>query len=92
MQSDRLKHVFGLLNTLDSLCLVLGIDVKQTVDEIHPSLGNDSEGMKNVSNDTIEQLRTSIQQLRELKLQRMQRVQRDLNKFLVSLKLFFLNL
>ncbi|GFZ15242.1 microtubule associated protein (MAP65/ASE1) family protein [Actinidia rufa] len=82
--SDRLKHVFGLLNTLNSLCLVLGIDVKQTVNEIHPSLGNDSEGMKNINNETIEQLGTSIQQLRELKLQRMQRLQ-DLASSLLEL-------
>ncbi|XP_057476328.1 65-kDa microtubule-associated protein 3-like isoform X2 [Actinidia eriantha] len=83
-KSDRLKHMFGLLNTLDSLCLVLGIDVKQTINEIHPSLGNDSEGMKNINNDTIEQLGTSIQQLRELKLQRMQRLQ-DLASSLLEL-------
>ena len=89
MQGDCLERVFDLLNTLDLLCLVLGIDFKQTVNEIHPSLGNDSKGTKNISNDTIDQLGTAIQQLRELKLQRMQRVQRDLNKFLVSLKLFF---
>lgn len=73
-QSDRLNHVLDLLNTLNSLCLVLGIDFKQTVTEVHPSLGNNSEGTKNMSNETIERLTVAIQRLREVKLQRMQRV------------------
>ncbi|PSS33152.1 Microtubule-associated protein [Actinidia chinensis var. chinensis] len=71
-QGDRLERVFDLLNTLDLLCLVLGIDFKQTVNEIHPSLGNDSKGTKNISNDTIDQLGTAanlsfeISQLQDL--------------------------
>ncbi|XP_052186489.1 65-kDa microtubule-associated protein 3-like [Diospyros lotus] len=74
-KSDRLKHVLDLLNTLNSQCLVLGMDFKQTVNEVHPSLGNDSEGSKNISNDTIERLSTAIQRFREVKIQRMQRLQ-----------------
>ncbi|GFY81967.1 microtubule associated protein (MAP65/ASE1) family protein [Actinidia rufa] len=74
-KSDRLKHVLDLLNTLNSLCLVLGIDFKETVTEVHPSLGNDYEGMKNMSNETIERLATAIQRLREIKIKRMQRLQ-----------------
>lgn len=74
-KSDRLNHVLDLLNTLNSLCLVLGIDFKQTVTEVHPSLGNDSEGTKNMSNETIERLTIAIQRFREVKLQRMQRLQ-----------------
>ncbi|PSS32421.1 Microtubule-associated protein [Actinidia chinensis var. chinensis] len=74
-KSDRVKHVLDLLNTLNSLCLVLGIDFKETVIEVHPSLGNDYEGTKNMSNETIEQLTTAIQRLREIKIKRMQRLQ-----------------
>ena len=86
MQSDRLKHVLDLLNTLNSLCLVLGIDFKETITEVHPSLGNDYEGMKNMSNETIEQLTTAIQRLREIKIKRMQRVNTVYNHFLVTSK------
>ncbi|KAF5959891.1 hypothetical protein HYC85_001100 [Camellia sinensis] len=71
-KSDRLKHVLDLLNTLNSLCLVLGIDFKETVNEVHHSLGNNSEGTTNISNDTIEQLGIVIQRLRKVKIQRMQ--------------------
>lgn len=77
MQSSRLKTVQEHLCTLESLCLVLGFDFKQTVLGIHPSLG-DLEGPKSVSNDTIQQLAVAIQQLREIKLQRMQKVNKDL--------------
>ncbi|CAK9184954.1 unnamed protein product, partial [Ilex paraguariensis] len=73
-KSDRLKQVLEHMNTLNSLCLVLGMDFKQTVNEVHPSLG-ESEGTKNISNDTIEQLAAAIQKWREVKLQRMQRLQ-----------------
>ena len=86
MQSDRLNHVLDLLNTLNSLCLVLGIDFKETVAEVHPSLGNDSEGTKNMSNETIERLATAIQRLREIKIKRMQRVNTIYNHFLVTSK------
>lgn len=73
-KSDRLNLVLDQLNSLNSLCLVLGMDFKHTVSEVHPSLG-DSECAKNISNDTIEQLASAIQKLREVKLQRMQRLQ-----------------
>ncbi|XP_058205730.1 65-kDa microtubule-associated protein 3-like [Rhododendron vialii] len=83
-KSDRLKHVLDLLNTLKSLCSVLGIDFKQTANEVHPSLGNDCEGPKNPSKDFIVQLGTAIQQLREVKIKRMQQLQ-DLATSLLEL-------
>ncbi|KAL3521451.1 hypothetical protein ACH5RR_019600 [Cinchona calisaya] len=82
-KSDRLKKVLDHLNTLNSLCSVLGMDFKQTVGEVHPSLG-ESEGTKNISNDTIEQLAAAIQSFREIKMQRMQRLQ-DLATSLLEL-------
>lgn len=72
VQSDRLKQVQDHMCTLNSLCLVLGMDFKQTISEVHPSL--DSEGFKNISNGTIELLAAAIQRLRGVKIQRMQRV------------------
>lgn len=59
------------LNSLYSLCIVLGLDFKKVVNRIHPSL-EEAESSKNISNSTIEKLGTAIQQLREIKLQRMQ--------------------
>jgi F-type H+-transporting ATPase subunit beta/protein regulator of cytokinesis 1 len=52
---------------------VLGIDFKQTVYEVHPSLG-EADGSKNLSNSTIERLASAVNGLREMKVQRMQKV------------------
>ncbi|XP_057446426.1 65-kDa microtubule-associated protein 3-like isoform X2 [Lotus japonicus] len=73
-KSDRLKKVQEHLYTLNSLCSVLGLNFKQTASGVHPSLGN-SEGSKSVNNDTIGKLVVAIQELREVKLQRMQKLQ-----------------
>ncbi|XP_022736876.1 65-kDa microtubule-associated protein 3-like [Durio zibethinus] len=71
---DRLKQVQDHLNLLNSLCSVIGMDFKLTVTEVHPSLV-DSEGFRSISNNTIGQLATLINKLREVKIQRMQRLQ-----------------
>ncbi|XP_028796529.1 65-kDa microtubule-associated protein 3-like [Neltuma alba] len=71
---ERLKKVQDHLCTLKSLCSVLGMDFKQIVSNIHPSLG-ENEGPKSVTNDTIQQLAAAIHNLREVKLQRMQKLQ-----------------
>ncbi|KAF8008692.1 hypothetical protein BT93_K2373 [Corymbia citriodora subsp. variegata] len=73
-KSNRLKQIQDHMCTLNSLCMVLGLDFKPTVSEVHFSLGN-AEGSKDISNSTIEQLASMIQNLREIKLQRMQRLQ-----------------
>jgi len=73
MQSERLKKVQAQMYTLNSLCSVLGLDFKQTVSGVHPSLGI-SEGPRTVNSETINQLAIAIQELRKVKLQRMQRV------------------
>ena len=72
LQCERLKRVHEYLNYLYSGCSVLGLDFKQTVSEIHPRLG-EPEG-KDISNGTIEQLRTAIQRMKEVKTQRKQQV------------------
>ncbi|KAL0921045.1 hypothetical protein M5K25_008075 [Dendrobium thyrsiflorum] len=64
-KADRLKQVLEHLSTLNTLCLVLGIDFKQTVMEVHPSL-DETEGSKIVSNEVIDRLASVIQSLREL--------------------------
>uniref|UniRef100_A0A0D9WJH0 Uncharacterized protein n=1 Tax=Leersia perrieri TaxID=77586 RepID=A0A0D9WJH0_9ORYZ len=73
-KAERLKQVMEYLKTLHSLCEVLGLDFKQTVSEIHPSL-DEAGGSRNISNTTIEMLALAIQRLRETKMQRMQKLQ-----------------
>ena len=72
-KTDRLNHVSNLLNTVSSLCKVLGIDFNKTVTKIHPSLGNDFEGTKSLTNKTIMGLENTIQRLRGIKMKRIQR-------------------
>ncbi|KAJ3695716.1 hypothetical protein LUZ60_001093 [Juncus effusus] len=74
-KSERLKKVMMQLKTLNSLCLILGLDFEETVREVHPSLDQESEGSKNISNETIERLESSIQSLKEIKIQRMHKIQ-----------------
>jgi Ase1/PRC1/MAP65 family protein len=62
---------------------VLGIDFKQTVYEVHPSLG-EAEGSKNLSNTTIERLASAVNRLREVKVQRMQKVRISSNPSKIS--------
>ncbi|OAY69667.1 65-kDa microtubule-associated protein 3, partial [Ananas comosus] len=71
-KSDRLKKVMDHLKSLNLLCEVLGIDFKQTVSDVHPSLDG-VEVSKNMSNETIQRLASAIEKLREIKLQRMQK-------------------
>ena len=64
--------MLDLLNTVSSLCKVLGIDFSKTVTKIHPNLGNDFEGTKSLTNKTIMGLTNTIQRLRGIKMKRMQ--------------------
>lgn len=73
-KDDRLKQVLEHISTLTTLCAVLGIDFKQTLMEVHPSLG-DAQGSTVVSNEVIEKLASVINGLRKVKLQRMQKLQ-----------------
>ncbi|XP_042512137.1 65-kDa microtubule-associated protein 3-like [Macadamia integrifolia] len=82
-KGKRLKQVLDHLNTLSSLCLVLGIDFKGTINEVQPGL-DDSEGTKNLSDDTIERLAAAIQALRKIKIERVLKLQ-DLATTLLEL-------
>ncbi|XP_074565732.1 65-kDa microtubule-associated protein 3-like [Curcuma longa] len=73
-KSDRLKQIMDHLSTLNALCSVLGVDFKETIREIHPSL-DDAEASKSVCSATIERLATAIGRLREIKIKRMQKLQ-----------------
>ncbi|KAL3536942.1 hypothetical protein ACH5RR_000308 [Cinchona calisaya] len=82
-KSNRLKQVLDHLNTLNSLCLVLGLDFKLTVSEIHPTL-DDSSGAKSITLHSIERLSIAIRKLKDLKIQRVQKLQ-DLAATMVEL-------
>ncbi|XP_030473282.2 65-kDa microtubule-associated protein 3-like isoform X1 [Syzygium oleosum] len=73
-KTERLRLVQDHVFTVNALCLVLDLDCKQIVSEVHASL-TDPEGPKDISDSTIEKLATAIHKLREMKLQRMQRLQ-----------------
>ncbi|GER26393.1 microtubule-associated protein 65-4 [Striga asiatica] len=72
-KSERMKQVLDQLNVLNALCMVLGMEFKSTVCGVHPSLV-DSSGQKSISTDTIKGLSATISRLKDVKLQRMQRL------------------
>lgn len=82
-KSDCLKLLVDHLTTINSLCLVLGVDYKQTIAEIDPTM-DDSRVLKNISKDMIFKLSTTIHRLEELKKQRLLRLQ-DLVTTLIEL-------
>lgn len=72
LKSGRLKLVLDLLNSLNSLCLVLGLDFQQTVKDVQITL--DDSSTRNINVDTVERLSTAISDFRGVKIQRMQKV------------------
>ncbi|KAL8091867.1 65-kDa microtubule-associated protein 3-like isoform X2 [Apium graveolens] len=74
-KSDRLKLVLDLLNTLNSLCVVLGVDFQQTVRDVQLTL--DDSSSKNYSVDTVERLSTAVSNFKEVKIQRLQKAEAE---------------
>ena len=68
-----MKQIQDHLRTLESLCSVLGLNFRETVTKIHPSLV-ESEGSRSISNTTLDKLASSVNQWHETKIQRMQEV------------------
>ncbi|EPS69123.1 hypothetical protein M569_05644, partial [Genlisea aurea] len=79
----RMKQVLDHLSNLDSLCSVLGMESKTITNGIHPSLVETNHS-KNVTDKTIQQLRLAVESLKDLKSQRMQKLQ-DLAASLLQL-------
>ncbi|KAI4340837.1 hypothetical protein MLD38_025638 [Melastoma candidum] len=73
-KSNRLKQVQEYLNALHSLCLALGLDFNVTTSEI-PFDTSASGGTGDISTGAIERLALKIHNLRETKVQRMQKIQ-----------------
>lgn len=61
-----------MLETLKLLCSVLGEDFKDLIRGIHPSLVDSNT--RDVSRSTLDKLDLMIENLRKVKLQRMQKV------------------
>ncbi|XP_023633167.1 65-kDa microtubule-associated protein 3 [Capsella rubella] len=73
-KSDRVETIRKHLCTLYSHCSVLGMDFNEVVGQVNPTL-SDPEGPRSLSDHTIEKLGNAVQKLREIKIQRMQRLQ-----------------
>jgi len=65
--------VHDYLDNLWTLCSVLGIEFKDKVNKIHPTLEY-TKGTKDVRDSTIAQLAAEVETMRELKVERMLKV------------------
>lgn len=68
-----MKRVLDYLSKVKSLCSVIGLDYKETICNIHPTL-EDSVATVDISNRTIEKLATKIEDLQDMKKKRVQKV------------------
>nr|XP_010905622.1 65-kDa microtubule-associated protein 6 [Elaeis guineensis] len=74
-KSDRLHKVLECVNEVHSLCGVLGLDFKKTVDEVHPSLHETGSGQStSISNNTLEGLAQAVLKLKAEKKVRVQKL------------------
>ncbi|KAL0734395.1 hypothetical protein Bca4012_010605 [Brassica carinata] len=71
---DRVGTIRKHLCTLYSHCSILGMDFNEVVGQVNPTL-TDPEGPRSLSDHTIENLDAAVQKLREVKIQRMQKLQ-----------------
>ncbi|XP_019095676.1 PREDICTED: 65-kDa microtubule-associated protein 9 [Camelina sativa] len=74
LKRNRVKQIQDHLRTLESLCSVLGLNFRETVTKVHPSLV-ESEGSRSISNETLNKLASLVKQWHETKIQRMQELQ-----------------
>ncbi|XP_072980179.1 65-kDa microtubule-associated protein 6-like [Typha angustifolia] len=81
-KSDRLQKVLEYVNEVHSLCGVLGLDFRKTVDEVHPSLHEtDSKDSTNISNNTLEGLSHAVLKLkseRKLRIEKLRETAQSL--------------
>ncbi|CAH8387749.1 unnamed protein product [Eruca vesicaria subsp. sativa] len=74
LKRNRMKQIQDHLKTLESLCSVLGLNFRENVTKIHPSLV-ESEGSRSISNETLNKLASSVNHWHETKIQRMHELQ-----------------
>ncbi|KAL1222213.1 65-kDa microtubule-associated protein 3 [Cardamine amara subsp. amara] len=73
-KSERVETIRKHLCALYSHCSVLGMDFNEVVGQVNPTL-SDPEGPRSLNDQTIGKLGDAVQKLREVKIQRMQRLQ-----------------
>ncbi|CAA7021017.1 unnamed protein product [Microthlaspi erraticum] len=73
-KSDRVETIRKHMCSLYPHCSVLGMDFQEVVGQVNPTL-NDPEGPRSLSDHTIEKLGALVQKLREVKIQRLQKLQ-----------------
>lgn len=75
-QSERLHRVLEYVNVVHELCAVLGMDLLQTLADVHPSLVDSSTTgqTKSISNVTLDRLAQTIRSLQEEKRVRLRKV------------------
>ncbi|KAL2898157.1 65-kDa microtubule-associated protein 5 [Bienertia sinuspersici] len=72
----RLQKVNGHISAIHELSLVLSVDFRTTVAEVHPSLVDHGCGqLKSISNDTLAKLTGTVKSLKEEKQRRLQKIQ-----------------
>jgi len=63
------------ISTISELTVVMSMDFRETLNEIHPSLGDSSKGtLQSISNDTLARLTGVIHSLKREKQKRLQKV------------------
>ncbi|KAL2588244.1 hypothetical protein AAZV13_13G158800 [Glycine max] len=81
----RQQKVKSHISTISELTVVMSMDFRETLNEIHPSLGDSSKGtLQSISNDTLARLTGVIHSLKREKQKRLQKIQ-ELAKLLVEL-------
>uniref|UniRef100_A0A7C9A6G3 Uncharacterized protein n=3 Tax=Opuntia streptacantha TaxID=393608 RepID=A0A7C9A6G3_OPUST len=81
----RLQKINGHINSVFELSMVMSVDFRAMLAEIHPSLVDPSHvQLKSISNDTLAKLMGSVNSLKQEKQQRLQKVQ-DLASTLIEL-------
>ncbi|KAJ4882382.1 65-kDa microtubule-associated protein 3 [Raphanus sativus] len=73
-KSERVETIRKHLCTLYSHSSVLGMDFNEVVSQVNPTL-TDPEGPRSLSDHTIDNLDAAVQKLREVKIQRMHKLQ-----------------
>ncbi|XP_021762347.1 65-kDa microtubule-associated protein 5-like [Chenopodium quinoa] len=81
----RLQKVNSHISAIHELSVVMSLDFRSTVDEVHPSLVDHGYGhLKSISNDTLAKLTGVVNSLKQEKQRRLQKIQ-DLGSALMEL-------
>ncbi|XP_031479318.1 65-kDa microtubule-associated protein 3 [Nymphaea colorata] len=73
-KNDRLNQVMEYTEALNSFCSVLGLDFQHVLKDVQPSV-DDCEVPKAIDDGAIQRLSNAVDKLREIKKQRMQKLQ-----------------